>query len=215
MSGPAVTPHVTTAGDIYEMAIYIQESQYLTYIVNVFHFRAINSGLTANSLIVDWRANVETAHRACLHTGAQIVRYNAFNLIPFTTDTAEARPLTFGTAGSQHLPPIVSAVCTWRTSTPGRRYRGRSYIGPLTYADILSGRLQSAAITARFNPFANAILNRYGATGSSTDTRIGVWSRVNGNQSPPHSPAGFTQITSHTIQQNLGSMGTRRIGRGI
>jgi hypothetical protein len=205
----------TAPGDIYELAITTQESNTLTLIVNVFHFKALTSGCTATSLIVDWRTNIEPDHKICITNGASIVRYVAFNLVPYSTDWAEQRVTQGGSNGSIMLPPLVAAVTTWRTSLPGRRYRGRTYWGPLGSADLNGGRLNQSVTTGRFAVMANKILARYGATGTSTDTRIGVWSRVLGHQLPPHDPVGFTQITGMTVQPNLASMGTRRIGRGV
>ena len=98
---------------------------------------------------------------------------------------------------------------------PGRRYRGRTYWAMMSMAACNGGRLNGSATTGTFWNLANAINTRYGATGTSTDTRIGVWSRMNGGQTAPHNPAGFTQITGFQVQLNLASMGTRRIGRGM
>lgn len=215
IADPTVTPHATAPGDIYELVISLQETQNNTFTLQVFHFRALTSGLTATSLIADWRANIETTHRVCVCTGVNIVRYVAFNLIPFQTDWAEQRVSLPGTGASTLAPPLVAWVTTWRTALPGRRYRGRTYWGGMSSTGFLGGRLNSNGLTGAFFNLPNAILTRYGATGVSTDTRIGVWSRVNGGQSPPHSPAGFTQITSFTVQLNIASMGTRRIGRGM
>lgn len=204
----------TAPGDIYELVITTFESTNSTYLVNVLHFRAVTPGLTATSLIVDWRANIETAHRSILASAGTIQRYVAFNLIPFTTDWAEQRLSVAGTSGPLPLPSLVAQISTWRTNTPGRRYRGRTYWGPLSAGDITAGTVASGAVT-RFAALPTAILARYGATGTSVDSRFGVWSRVLGHQQPPHDPAGFTQVTQFTSQRNLASMGSRRVGRGM
>lgn len=206
---------VTTPGDVYELVVTCQETATSTYIINVFHFRAVTAGCTATSLIVDWRTNVETAQRAIMSSGANIVRYECFNLIPYSTDWAEQRVTLAGTGGSTPTAALVAWITTWRTTLPGRRYRGRTYWGPISTSFMLGGKINGATTSGPFWALPNAILTRYGATGTSPDTRIGVWSRVNGNQHPPHSPAGFTQIVSFTVQPNLGSMGTRRLGRGM
>lgn len=206
---------MSAPGDIYEFVITIQETNTSTYILNVMHFKAITSGCTATSLITDWRTNIETLHRATIASAANIVRYHAFNLVPFSTDFAEQRVNVTGTAGAGLLAPIVSWITTWRSALPGRRYRGRTYWGPMTTSASIGGKLNASTTAGTYFALPNGILTRYGATGVSADTRIGVWSRVLGNQSPPHNAAGFTQITSFTVQANLGSMGTRRIGRGM
>jgi hypothetical protein len=210
--GPALA---SAPGDIYELVIYNQETANNHYAINVFHFKAITSGCTATSLIADFRANMETSYRALLVSAAVINRYVAFNLVPYNTDWAEQRVSLAGTAGATMAPPLVAAIITWRTSLPGRRYRGRTYFGPLTTSDIQNGKILGGVTVGKWNTFGTNMLNRYGATGTSTDTRVGVWSRVLGNQTPPHNAAGFTQITQFQTQTNLGSMGTRRVGRGM
>lgn len=210
--GPALA---STAGDIYELVIYVQETANSHFSLNVFHFKAITTGCTATSLIADFRTNLEASYKALICSAGIIVRYVAFNLIPFNTDWAEQRVSVTCTASPTMAPPLVAAIITWRTSLPGRRYRGRTYFGPLTTSDIQNGKILGGVTVGKWNTFGTNMLNRYGATGTSTDTRFGVWSRVLGNQTPPHSPLGFTQVTQFQTQTNLGSMGTRRVGRGM
>lgn len=204
----------TTPGDIYELVHEITEGTNGTKIINVYHFKALNSTCTANTLIVDWRTAQESALRSTLANNATITRIQCFNLIPFQTDYAQLLPNTTGTSGGSSIAGLVATIVTWRTALPGRRYRGRTYLGPCVGVNCSGGVTATNLITGVYAVWANAVLNTFGATGTSTSARIGVWSRVLGNQKPPHNVAGFTQITSMNVQKNLGSMGTRRVGRG-
>jgi hypothetical protein len=53
-----------------------------------------------------------------------------------------------GTASGLAAPVQLTAVVSWRTTTAGRSYRGRTYLGPLAMAAINSPTLTSAALTA-------------------------------------------------------------------
>lgn len=206
---------MSAPGDIYELAITQRSIGTTNITVNVFHFRAVTSGCTATSLIADFRSGIESSWRTSHTSDAILERYLAFNLIPYNTDVAEQRTTLPGLNGAIPLPYVVSAIVTWRTALLGRQNRGRTYFGSVLQTDVVNGQITGYNSTSKYQALAQSMLNRYGATGTSPDIRMGVWSRVKGNQTPPHNAAGFTQISSFSVQQNVGSMGTRRRGRGV
>jgi hypothetical protein len=166
-------------------------------------------------IVNDWRVNLESLWTPLFTSAVRIQRYAAFNLVPFNTDSYSQTVDVPGAQGVITAPALVAGIITWRTGLRGRRYRGRTYVGGVGNSDIVNGRLAPSVVTGRWKAFGDAIMARWGAGGTNLDMRFGVWSRVLGNQKPPHDKAGLTTISSYTIQDRLGSMGTRRVGRGI
>lgn len=209
---------MVAAGDVYELVIQCEDSTLAVQCLNVLHFRQRGATvLTAINLIADWRTNCETQYRALMSSGMAIKRYACRSMIPYNTDFYETflTPTLPGTRGVRLSPPLVAYVITWRTGAPGRRKRGRTYIPGVDNDQQAAGLLPSSFLTSYGNPFGNQVLARYGPTGLSAAAELGVWSRLNGNEDPPHDPAGFTPVTSFTFQPRLASMGTRRHGRGM
>ena len=204
----------TAPGDVYEFVIRSRDTAANVQCNNVLHFIALTPSCTALQIVNDFRTNLETQYKAFMTTSVRIERYLAFNLIPFQTDSYEVAVSVPGTRGGGNMPPLVCPIVTWRSGRMGRRYRGRSYLPGLSASDVANGALTGANITSQQFVWASAMMTRYGPTGTNNDFRLGVWSRVNGNQTPPHLPAGFTTVSSFTVQSALGSMGTRRVGRG-
>jgi hypothetical protein len=201
-------------GDIFELVIYQHETVGAVNMANVFHFRSIDPASTCAALIADWIANAQTEWRGCQGSNCFIDKYVCRTLIPFNADYAESPQSLQGSAGSVCIWGAQCAVMTWRTGFPGRRKRGRTYIGGVGNGDVNGARLQNAFLTGRLTTFGNKMIARYGPSGTSTLARFGVWSRLNAGATPPYSPSGFTQVVSFTPQPNLGLMGTRRYGRG-
>ena len=209
---------MTVAGDVYELVVETIDSTNTTKCLNVFHFRQRGAPvLTAINLVAEWMANVQTEYRAIFANTFAIRRYVAVSLIPYNTDFYEAiqSPTLAGTGGSSSVPSVAAGIITWRTGQPGRRKRGRSYIPGISINNMTNGRLADIFILNTVNAFGNKVLARWGPTGLSTTTEIGVWSRLNAGPDDPYNPAGFTPITAFTAQPAMGSMGTRRYGRGM
>jgi len=211
---PGVTPHATAPGDVYEFVIRGQDTSAGVQIVNVFHVLALTPACTANAIIQDFRTNLETEYKNMISSSVIFNRYLAFNLVPFQTDVAEqVINVSGGSVGTPHS-TVVAGIITWRSARIGRRYRGRSYIGTLGNAQVTNSRLNGAMTTSALFLFATKMMARWGPTGTSLDMRLGIWSRMNGNQSPPHLAAGLTLVNNFTVQSAVGTMGTRRPGRG-
>lgn len=209
-----VAPHTTTPGDVYELVLHQYDTACLVQMVNVFHVLAVTPNCTALQIVQDFRQNLEAAWMGIPASSIRLQRYQCFNLVPFQTDIYQQTVDVPGTRGVFTEPPLVAGIITWRTGLLGRRFRGRTYVGGVCTPDVTNGRLNTASINSVWKLFCDAIITRWGAGGSSPDIRLGVWSRVLGGQRPPHNKAGLTIIQSYTVQDRLGSMGTRRVGRG-
>lgn len=210
---------MTVAGDVYELAVEWIDSAGSTKCLNVYHFRQRGAAvLTAINLVAEFKTNISTQYRAMIASGFGIRRWVARSLIPYNTDFYELieNPTLTGTGGTTGMPAVAAGIITWRTGQPGRRKRGRSYIAGISMNNTdFAGRLASVFISNTVNAFGNQMLARWGPTGLSTTTEVGVWSRLNAGPDPPFNPAGFTPITQFTAQPAIGSMGTRRYGRGM
>lgn len=208
---------MVAVGDVYELAVTWTESTQGTQCVNVFHFRQKAGFLSAINLIGEFTTGVETQYRAMITSGMAISKYSCRSLIPHNTDFYETfpSPTRPGTGGTIPCPPVAAAIITWRTGLPGRRKRGRTYLAGINVNQQTGGRLAATFITNFMNVFADRCLSLWGPGGSSATTEMGVWSRLNAGENPPFSPAGFQVITAFTSQPAMGSMGTRRFGRGI
>jgi hypothetical protein len=208
---------MVAVGDVYELAMQWTEATQGTQCLNVFHFRQKAGFLSAINLIGEFQAGAQTEIRALIGSGMAIQRYACRSLIPYNADYYETTlsPTLAGTGGADVLPPQLAAIITWRTGAIGRRKRGRTYFAGLPQNFQTGGRLINTVLTNQGAAIGNKFMSLWGAGGSSATTEYGVWSRVNAGPDPPFLPAGFTVCTSFTVQPAMGTMGTRRWGRGI
>jgi hypothetical protein len=204
---------MAAVGDIWRLTHVARDTSNQNPIVNTFHFRAATVDFTAAALVADWIATIVPLWRPAVSGLTQMVRVRADSLVPYGEVPTETLNATVGSLITRSLPASVTARITWRTGIPGRRYRGRTFLSRITHEQCTDGRLGTTYMNTELTNYANGILNRYGPTGTYAHARIGVWSRVLGNEDPPHNPAGFTPITSFTLQESAGVMSTRRWGR--
>lgn len=208
---------MVAVGDVYELVVEWIDNSNTTKMLNVFHFRQKAGVLTAINLIGEWRTYVENTYRMIPSSGAGIRRYSARSLIPFNTDFYETflSPTIAGGGNANPCPSVVTAIMTWRTGLPGRRRRGRTYVPWISNNVHVNGVLGASFVQFNMGDFGNLMVSRFGPGGSSPTTEFGVWSRLNAGADPPFDPAGFTPVTAFTAQPALGSMGSRRFGRGM
>jgi hypothetical protein len=204
---------VVAVGDVYRLSVECLHVNGNVVMANVFHFRQKAGFTSAINLIGDWRLVMETEFKLLFSGGCRIQKYSARSIIPLNTDFYESTHSIPGTGGANALPPLVAAVMTWRTGLPGRRKRGRSYIGGVDVSRD-SGGFWSTTQLNNMNAWGAKMMTVWGPGGTSATTEFGVWSRLNAGPVPPYAAAGFTPVTAYTAQVNAGSMGTRRRGRG-
>lgn len=105
-----------------------------------------------------------------------------------------------GTNGSDPLPGQNAAIVSWKTGRRGASYRGRTFLGGMTEAQVTSGVLAAAYVTA-IEAFADLIV----APGGHDFV---VLSRVqNGDVL---AEAIGTSITGYTIPTHFGTQRRRR-----
>lgn len=192
-------------------------------IVNVHHFQAtpaneallLNDGLaqtSAQALVNDWQANLQTLWLACHLATYSLVRRrvqvlerpaNVSHRLVAIDDT-DSLPAagTFdpsqGAVGLQE-DQTAAAVIRWATAVAGRSHRGRSYVGPISSGQIDNGVIAATAITA-INAYAQAMITRYtgAGAGSVLGWDLGIYSRPYSNTGLPAGQAPEYQYTKRT-----------------
>ena len=206
---------MTNVGDVYELAVLTTPANG-TNCWNVFHFRQKAGFLSAINLVGEWRTNIEAQYRGMLSSAVNVVYYTCRSLIPLNADSyaTAVSPAQPGTRGVSPCPPLSCAVITWRTAKIGRSRRGRSYLSGIAINDQTGGTMVSTWLTNYAANFGNQFLSRWAPGGLSGTTEAGVWSRKIAGPTAPFDPTAFEPITAFTAQVSMGSMGTRRVGRG-
>jgi hypothetical protein len=99
----------------------------------------------------------------------------------------------------------VAGVVTWRTALGGRSKRGRTYVGPVAEAVYADGIIAGGSVGAWQNG-VDAFIAVYGAGGSSTEWRFGVWSGT---------LTSFQEATAGLCRNEARSQRRRNVGIGI
>jgi len=172
-------------GDYYKLAFELQFAGQV--FVNTFHFRqdaAAGAGQPENAegLIYHWKQGIALGpspydrYVNLIPGTVTVYRMYAFCLTNLP-DAFESVVNIAGGRGSGELCPTQCAtVITWRTPNAGRRFRGRTFIGPVREADQVSGLLEASLYLPVVNLFRDAMLTKFGAGGSPY--RMVVYSRV-------------------------------------
>lgn len=136
--------------------------------VNVVHSTAAPGDITTAQTVWDgavsaWWLGVPAGTNnldAIVPTGVQIIETSTTALDPVTgkqTAKATTAHVSAGVDAGEPLPPQLSIVCSFRTSTPTRAGRGRNY-APVFAVDVLAaGELAPAAQTRVKNAYKNLL----------------------------------------------------------
>jgi hypothetical protein len=216
-------------------------------VVNVFHFQAeptleatfLTDDIARSAtetLLEDWQTNLMSPWRGC-HNGEYSVLMLRAQVLERPSNyehrlTPTEVAITSGGAGldaGNAVNATGSGVIRWRTARAGKRYRGRSYVGPVTSSWSENGVLTSDYITL-LNTFGNAMKTRYGAGGLPADTWVQtIYSRPfdQGDYGYPQGthpnrvffyPDAYagdaTNVTDFAIDTTLRSQRRRQIGVG-
>lgn len=203
-------------GDIYRVTFTVmyaaQQTQY------IHHWRAHNNTVNAAALRTLYGpiGDMQAQFAQVMHTTAWLANAVIRRLNGNTPDTAtQNNPTTLkGVATGTPLPPELAVYIKWNTGIKSRRRVGHNYMGSLTGDQVANSRLSSSGASA-FQNFINQIMSRWGPTGTSTNWRFGVWSRVIGE--PPGQPvtvAGWQQIISGEPTQVITRNRKRKAGVG-
>lgn len=216
-------------------------------VVNVHHFEA--SGVQEGTLLTDELAVAAGASLASAWGGAYKTAFLACHDVGYTINTIRCqvieRPgnwrhrlsptettLTTGNVGTitpEAENTTTSAVIRWRSTLAGKRFRARSYIGPITDASSANGRL-ATGITTALNAYITQMLQGFGsATVPAVSTALTVYSRPynegeygyprgqNPNRTfyyPPEYAGNSTNVATGSVDPVLRVQRRREVGVG-
>lgn len=203
------------AGDVYRVSQqYIFFSQIVCF--NTFHVEDVSGSVGSAGIASDWNTNIVPTFKANLSAMLGFTQLRVERIAPNGGDMTIINLSGQGSASAAfYWPSVACAIITWRTALTGRRGRGRTYLPGMACTNVNADLVTlTATTTTRVGNMATAIMNRYGPSGAATP-RLGVFSRLNSGGTPPFSTAGFNRVVSYTVQPYIGSMGSRRYGRGM
>jgi hypothetical protein len=206
-------------GSVYKLIVH-QLYRNQVRVQNVFHVRLNVAGalFDASSVTATFVNNVLPTWRGNITSVITFTHVEAIQIHPSGGDS-HSRDIqltgTFSPPGIFSAYPVVCAgVITWRTGTPTRSGRGRTYVAGLYLGSGYDGRFFGTTEITNLTNIANALKNAFGGN-PLNGFEFGVWSRKRAGQTPPFNPDAFQPITAFTIQQYIATMGSRRLGHGI
>jgi hypothetical protein len=191
-----------------------------------FHFRGADSSpastVTAeiSNLFNSFNTNIVPAFKLCC---SQEWQCHSLKVVQLTANPGAMIDSVLVGNGAQDgfaLPSFVGGVLSLRTGLTGRSRIGRIYIPGVDRDQCSLSRIEGGYL-GQFQALGTLLTNLYGASGSSTSGRYGVFSRKLGvvrNAGPPPSLTynlnGWTQITQCIAQNEVGTMRKRKLHRG-
>jgi hypothetical protein len=149
-----------------------------------------------------------------------VAHYPATTVISLGTVTEEgtSREITPTMAsvtgvGTGSAPQLLAVVVTWRTTVAARRGRGRTFIGPLTTADIQNYGTPSTTLMTDVNSASASLVNSSLLDGNGA---IGVWgynaAKLPGkaNLRNPTDAKVLRDVTGKQVRDLFGSLRSRR-----
>lgn len=192
----------------------------------IFHFRGATSSPAStvsaemNNLYADLTANLVPAMKTPLN---QEWHAKSLKLLRISAEPMEMIDSALTGEGLQtghSLPSFVAALLSLRTGFSDRSRTGRLYLPGIAEDLSESSRLEGSYL-GLFQSFGTLLVNRYGASGTSNNGRLGVFSRKLGvtrvASVPPrlaYSTVGWTQVTQIIAQVELASCRKRKLRRG-
>lgn len=175
-------------------------------VVCVFHYRQTGAlGDDSGEDLCDaWENTLVGAWADIISADCLITKLEARNVTQplFGFDHA-IEPNVPGTLVGQTLPPMNSAVISWRTGLIGRSRRGRNYVWPAGEAEQNLGQWTPTYLTA-VGVFATAALAITDVV-SGAEYALVVWSPT---------LSASTTVTSYQVDALVGTQRRRRPGRG-
>lgn len=189
--------------------------------IHTLHFWHKQISLSDQGVIDEWQAGARLAYRNLFSSSDQpcqlyIARRVCGSLpLPAPVEEAEVAPNIVGTSGvtGERVPSWLAVVHSERTALAGRSRRGRFYIGGLWEAWVVGNDLDSAVLTTH-RTYDSTLLSLFGPAGTSANFQLVVYSAK--LASVPGTPCSSSSTAVGSILTNapLGSMKSRKPGRG-
>jgi hypothetical protein len=187
--------------------------------VNVFHVApGVGGWVGANTTSVAnlWIGYLKTMFDAFATAGlfggqtigSTVIEYEHNEAPKYVPATAVS---VISSTGGAVQPLQLAAVISWRTALAGRRYRGRSFLGPLTATAVNSGALSSGFVTGVNTAAATYAARREGDWAPVVVSKSGQYWRKTGNHTYESlTRTGFTTpITSGSTTSAIRTMRSR------
>jgi hypothetical protein len=192
-----------TTNNIFDFAVVGASSDVLVHLVQVFAECFITNLLPV--LSSSWALESFTYKRTNPTLGPE------FTYIPTGTLT--------GGGNAAALPTTVAAVFSKLSSQGGKSKRGRFYICGVPEAATINSQLDTShAFWIAAVAFCACLASNFfhpDPAGGSDLFDIGIYSRKIGGATFPYNDSGFVAASSIVPKQVLGTMRSRKIGRGI
>lgn len=189
--------------------------------VHTLHFRHEQVGQSEADIINEWQAGCRTTYRTMFdNTDSPCQLYSARQVcgaVPLRApaEEAEVAPNIVGASDftSDAAPSWLAAVGSERTALAGRRRRGRFFIGGL-YESEISGNNLVANHLARLQAYIDALMATFGESGTSVLFRLVVHSPTLAAIPGTECQNSSTPVTAIIARSAIGSMKSRKPGRG-
>lgn len=177
---------------------------------NVLHFIADGTPEIETGLIANVRgAFVTGLANAHFSTDVVLKDVTAYRIYPTISRQYIISYTDAGSVNVDAVPSTVAVIAQVRTSEGGRSARGRFYVPGIASNQVSDSRFTAGTFTFLANLVASFI-----TPSSAPRWRLGLLSRKLGGSTIPIDIAGFKVATSLTFDPVLGTIRTRRIGRG-
>lgn len=197
-------------GDIYEVVVGGTLHGQATR--NVLHFRDVDGSASLNTLLTEVKNCITSALLGAISADWQGAFVSGKKIYPSVGLQEEVSMVGNNGTGLQALPSFVATLLSLHTTKPGRSGRGRVYLAGPQEQNTSNGQLEAAAITA-FTAFVTCLVGKFISGTIKYDW--GVVSRV-ARAATPSAPANwFSPVTFVTLDKNLATQRSRKLGRGI
>ncbi len=189
--------------------------------IHTIHARHRVGNATDQMLIDQWQAGCRSQYRLLFSiTDSPCILYTARQVcgaLPLRApvEEGEVSPNILGstTKSGNVAPSWLAQVFSLRTALAGRSRRGRSFIGGLWETEINGNDIAGDRVNYGAG-YKDALLATFGATGTSLDFQLAVWSQTL-RDLPGSTCLGSATAVSAILQRTLiGSMKSRKPGSG-
>jgi hypothetical protein len=118
-----------------------------------------------------------------------------------------------GEVANESLPSFTAAVLSFRTGMGGKSKRGRMYIAGVP-ENGQTDSLVTAAERDLLQDFVACLIAQFTGNVGAGGFRLGVYSRKLGGVKPMNMSLGWVPVTSISQNSALGTMRSRKLGRG-
>jgi hypothetical protein len=186
--------------------------------INVLHFKSFGVQAIETNLLDVIINCIQTTLLPGLSAQLTLNRVHYRSMVPDETVETERLVVANNIGGDANvsIPTTDAAVITLKSLTAGRSGRGRMFVPGIPEDGQTNSRL-NPALVAIIVQFLTCMAASFFIGDPPAAVRFdwGVFSRKLGGAVAPFSNAGFSSFTAYRANDIIGTMRSRRIGRGI